>query len=93
MIYWMTQSITSSTRLYCETMRAGRFGPADARVEVPTAGAIFPKEIIRPPRKWAEHAFDLRRWTKFEAGGHFAALEQPEALVEDLRAFYRDLRS
>jgi microsomal epoxide hydrolase len=93
MIYWMTQSITSSTRLYCETMRAGRFGPADERVEVPTAGAIFPKEIIRPPRKWAEHAFDIRRWTRFEAGGHFAALEQPEALVEDLRAFYRDLRA
>ncbi|UCE87332.1 MAG: epoxide hydrolase [Deltaproteobacteria bacterium] len=93
MIYWVTQSITASTRLYCETMRAGRFGPADGRVEVPTAGAIFPKEIIRPPRAWAERAFDIRRWTRFEAGGHFAALEQPEALVEDLRAFYRDLRT
>lgn len=92
MIYWSTQSITSSTRLYCETMRSSRFGPMQERVEVPTAGAIFPKELIRPPRAWAERAFDIRRWTKFPAGGHFAALEQPDALVEDLRAFYRELR-
>jgi microsomal epoxide hydrolase len=92
MIYWITGSITSSTRLYYETMRSQRFGPMAEKVEVPTAGAIFPKEIIRPPRAWAEHAFDIRRWTRFEAGGHFAALEQPEALIEDVRAFYRDLR-
>jgi pimeloyl-ACP methyl ester carboxylesterase len=92
MIYWTTQTINSSIRLYCESMRAGLFAPAGRRVEVPTGCAIFPKEIIRPPRRWVEAAFDVRRWSVFESGGHFAALEEPEALVEDVRAFFRELR-
>ena len=92
MIYWTTQTINSSVRLYCESLRAGLFGAADRKVEVPTGCAIFPKEIIRPPRCWAEAAFDVQRWTVFESGGHFAALEEPEALVEDVRAFFRELR-
>jgi microsomal epoxide hydrolase len=92
MLYWVTQSITSSTRLYCETMRAGRFGPTDGKVQVPTAGAIFPKELYKSPRSWAEAAFNLKRWTVFESGGHFAALEEPAALVDDIRGFFRDLR-
>jgi microsomal epoxide hydrolase len=92
MIYWVTQSITSSTRLYCETMRAKRFGPVRERVTVPTGAAIFPREIIRPPRKWAEERYNITRWTEMSSGGHFAALEEPALLVEDIRAFYRDLR-
>jgi len=92
MIYWVTQSITSSTRLYCETMRKGRFGPAGEKINVPTGGAIFAKEIYKAPRKWAEAAFDLRQWSVFERGGHFAALEEPGLLVEDIRAFFRKLR-
>jgi len=92
MLYWVTQSITSSTRLYCETMRTGRFGPTDGKVQVPTAGAIFPKELYKSPRSWAEAAFNLKRWTVFESGGHFAALEEPAALVDDIRGFFRDLR-
>ncbi len=92
MIYWVTQTINSSVRLYCETMRSGRFGPADARVEVPTGCAIFPKEIIRPPRRWAEARFNVKRWTEMPAGGHFAALEEPERLVDDVRAFFREVR-
>jgi microsomal epoxide hydrolase len=92
MIYWVTQTIGSSVRLYCETMRSGRFGPADARVEVPTGCAIFPKEIIRPPRRWAEARFNVKRWTEMPAGGHFAALEEPERLVDDVRAFFREVR-
>ena len=92
MIYWTTQTINSSVRLYCESMRADLFAAAGRKVEVPTGCAIFPKEIIRPPRRWAEAAFDVRRWTVFESGGHFAALEEPEALVEDVRAFFRELR-
>ena len=92
MIYWVTQSITSSTRLYCETMRAGRFGAAGEKIAVPTGGAIFPKEIYKAPRKWAEAAFDLRHWSVFKSGGHFAALEEPDALVGDIRAFFRKLR-
>ena len=61
MIYWTTQTINSSVRLYCESMRAGLFAAADRKVEVPTGCAIFPREIIRPPRRWAEAAFDVRR--------------------------------
>ena len=92
MIYWETQTINSSTRLYCESMRSGRFGLADGKVDVPTGCAIFPKEILRPPRKWAEAAFDVRQWSVFDEGGHFAALEVPEALLGDIRSFYRLLR-
>jgi microsomal epoxide hydrolase len=92
MIYWVTETINSSVRLYCESMRSGRFGPTGQRVEVPTAGAIFPKELIKPPRKWAEAHFDLRQWTRMESGGHFAALEEPEALVGDIRSFFAPLR-
>jgi microsomal epoxide hydrolase len=92
MIYWVTQTINSSVRLYCETMRSGRFGLPPERVEVPTGCAIFPKEIIRPPRRWAEAQFDVRRWSVMESGGHFAALEEPEALVAEIRSFFRELR-
>ena len=92
MIYWITQSITSSTRLYYETIHSGRFAPASQPVTVPTGAAIFPREIFRPPRKWAEAIYNIKRWTEMPSGGHFAALEEPERLVEDIRAFYRDLR-
>jgi pimeloyl-ACP methyl ester carboxylesterase len=93
MLYWVTQTATSSARLYCETMRADRFPPRDLQITVPTGAAIFPGEIIKPPRKWAEHRYNVQRWTRFAAGGHFAAMEEPTALVEDIRAFFRPLRS
>lgn len=92
MIYWATGTITSSTRLYCETRRSGRFGPPDERVEAPTAFAVFPKELGTPPRKWAENCFNVTRWTEMPRGGHFAALEEPELLIEDIRAHFRTLR-
>jgi microsomal epoxide hydrolase len=91
-LYWVTETINSSIRLYCESMRSGRFGPVGSRVEVPTAGAIFPGEIIRPPRSWAEAHFNVKRWTRMPSGGHFAALEEPVALVDDVRAFFAELR-
>lgn len=94
MIYWATETITSSTRLYCETNRSGsgRFALVDSRVETPTAFAVFPKELARIPRKWAETQFNITRWTRMSSGGHFAALEEPEALVCDIRDFFRGLR-
>jgi microsomal epoxide hydrolase len=92
-LYWVTQTITSSMRLYYESMRAGAAPQGLGKVAVPTACAIFPKELARPPRRWVERAYNLQRWTEFPRGGHFAALEEPQALVEDLRAFYRPLRS
>jgi len=91
-IYWVTETINSSLRLYCETMRSGRFGPLDEPVPVPMAGAIFPREIIKPPKRWAQAHFDVRRWTRMKSGGHFAALEEPEALVDDIRSFFAELR-
>lgn len=90
--YWLTKTGASSTRLYAESRRSGRFGPVEARVEVPTACAIFPREIFRPPRAWVERLFNVRRWTAMKAGGHFAAMEEPAALVADVREFFRDLR-
>ena len=55
--------------------------------------AIFPKEIIRPSRRWAESRYtDIRQWSELARGGHFAALEQPEALVTDIRSFFRLVR-
>ncbi len=91
-LYWVTQTATSSARLYYETRHANSAFPAQ-RVEVPTACAQFPKEIIWSPRPWVEARYNLKRWTEFPRGGHFAALEQPDALVNDVRAFFRDLRT
>ncbi len=92
MIYWTTGCITSSMRLYCESRRAGRFGPADGRVEVPTGCAIFPKEIIRPSRHWAEKRYNVTHWTEMARGGHFPTFEEPEIFVDDVRSFFRSLR-
>jgi pimeloyl-ACP methyl ester carboxylesterase len=90
--YWLTRSGASSARLYYESRRSGRLGPVDARVETPTACAVFPREMFRPPRAWVEKHYNVTRWTEMKAGGHFAAMEEPDALVSDVRAFFRDLR-
>ena len=92
-LYWMTNTIASSTRLYYESRRSGRLGPVESRVEVPTGCAIFPREMYRPPRRWAERLYNVRRWTTMPSGGHFAALEEPERLVTDIREFFRDYRN
>ena len=88
-IYWATETAASSTRIYYENRVAP---PVQGRVSVPTACALFPKEISTPPRKWVEARYNLVRWTPMPRGGHFAALEQPELLVDDVRSFFRTLR-
>ncbi len=88
-IYWATGTAASSTRIYYENRVAP---PVNGRVTVPTACALFPKEITTPPRKWVEARYNLVRWTPMPQGGHFAALEQPELLVNDVREFFRTLR-
>jgi pimeloyl-ACP methyl ester carboxylesterase len=88
-IYWATQTGASSTRIYFENRVAK---PNPARVTVPTACALFPKEITTPPRTWVEARYNLTHWTEMPRGGHFAALEQPELLVDDVREFFRTLR-
>jgi microsomal epoxide hydrolase len=91
-VYWVTRTINSSIRLYCESRRTGRFGPTGEYVTVPTAAAVFPEEMFRIPRAYAESRFNLVRYTRFDRGGHFAALEEPDLLVQDVQAFFRDLR-
>ena len=79
----------SSDLLYWESMAA--FG-AGGRVELPTGVASFPKEIGRTPRSWCEANYNITHWTKMPRGGHFAAFEQPELFVEDVRKFFGTLR-
>ena len=92
-VYWVTATANSAARIYLEAMRAGEFQPLDGRIEVPTGCAIFPKETVRAPRPWAELVWNVQHWTEMPRGGHFAALEVPELLVNDVRAFYRGLRA
>ena len=92
MLYWVTATAHSSARLYYETQKSGRFGAPGERIEIPTGCAIFPKEIARPPRRWAERQYNVVHWSEQPRGGHFAALEEPELLVDDVRAFFRPLR-
>ena len=95
-LYWATQTINSSMRYYYEK----RHDPEPAqlklveRILTPTAVAVFPaeKELL-VPRDWAERSYNIQRWTEMPRGGHFAALEQPELLAEDIRAFFRGLRA
>ncbi len=92
MLYWVTQTITSSTRLYYETFKSGRVGIVGAKVEVPTGVARFPREIMRYPRKWVEQSYNVTHWTDMPKGGHFAAMEQPDLFVTDVRKFFGTLR-
>ncbi|MET0737913.1 MAG: alpha/beta fold hydrolase, partial [Acidimicrobiales bacterium] len=87
--YWVTGTINSSTRLYYEAKKSGLFGTQGADVTVPTAGAVFPKEIVRASRRFAERSYDVVQWSTFDRGGHFAALEEPNLLIDDLRRFNR----
>jgi len=92
MIYWVSGCIGSSVRLYYEAGRHGWRQLAGGYVEAPTGFARFAGEITVPPREWVERAYNVQRWAEFAHGGHFAALEQPEILVEEIRAFFRPLR-
>ncbi len=91
-LYWVTDTIAPSMRLYAAEARdRWRLSPGE-RIEVPTAVADFAAEIIRPPREWTERLLgDLRRWTEFDRGGHFAAFEEPGLLGGDLVAFLDEI--
>jgi pimeloyl-ACP methyl ester carboxylesterase len=60
--------------------------------KVPAAFALFPADISRPPREWAERFFNVQRWTEMPRGGHFAAMEEPELLADDIRTWFRTFR-
>lgn len=91
MLYWVPGSAPSAARLYLEHARDEQ-ARALPPVTVPTAVAHFPAEPFAASREAAELRYDLRRWTEMEVGGHFAALEQPAALVDDVQAFLRGHR-
>jgi pimeloyl-ACP methyl ester carboxylesterase len=91
-LYWMTQTISSSFRMYQEGRKSPLRFNAEDFVHPPCGIAHFPKEIMFPPRGWVERGYNVQRWTEMPAGGHFAAAEQPELLAEDIRAFFRPLR-
>jgi microsomal epoxide hydrolase len=93
MLYWVTGAIGSSFWPYYARQHVGWPLPADRRVEVPTAYQSFPRDILHPVRALAERAFNIQRWTEAPRGGHFAALEVPELLAQDVREFARTLRS
>ena len=98
-LYWITESIESSFQLYYDSANAGAlrwmseaFKQWIGSSSVPTGFASFPRDLLPPPREWAERFFNIQRWTKMPRGGHFAALEEPQLLVEDIRAFFKPLR-
>ena len=89
MLYWLPGTGASSARLYWESFNQGAADP----VTVPVGCSIFPKEIFRLSRRWAEKRFtDLRHWNELDKGGHFAAFEQPDTYVDEVRAFFRLVR-
>jgi epoxide hydrolase len=96
MFYWLPGTGASAGRLYWESFReVQRLFTAETTdvVTVPTGCSIFPKENPRPSRRWAEKRFtDIRYWNEPDKGGHFAAFEQPELFVEEVRSFFRLVR-
>jgi epoxide hydrolase len=92
MMYWVTQTITSSARLYWEHQHLGSGEGPPEFVAVPTGVARYPKEVLHFPRAWVERRYNVTHWADMPRGGHFAAMEQPELFVEDLRSFFRTVR-
>lgn len=96
MLYWLPSTGASAARLYWESIgQVNRWisGSALDPVDVPTGCSIFPKELQRPSRRWAEQRFrDIRYWNEPARGGHFAAFEQPGLFVDEVRAFFRLVR-
>ena len=89
MLYWVTASGASSARLYWESF--ADFG--SGTVDMPTGCSLFPKEIIRSSQRWAQHRYqNIIYWNELDKGGHFAAFEQPEVFVDELRAWARLVR-
>jgi epoxide hydrolase len=96
MLYWLPRTGASAARLYWESIRQVNewiSGRVTDTVDVPTGCSIFPKELQRPSRRWAERRFtDIRHWSELDRGGHFAAFEQPELFVDEVRSFFRLVR-
>ena len=90
-IYWATGAINSSFWPYYDRRHRPWPFKLGEKIRAPMGYAEFPVEILSPPRSIAERLYDVRRWTRMPKGGHFAALEQPELLAGEIRAFFREL--
>jgi hypothetical protein len=89
MLYWLPAAAASSARLYWESFRSPPMDP----VTVPVGCSIFPKEIFRTSKRWAEKRFDeLIYWNELDKGGHFAAFELPETFIDEVRTCFRSIR-
>ncbi len=96
MIYIVTRTFNSASWIYYGRREEGGrvLSPEGKRVEVPTGCAVFPAEMLRwPPRSYADRIYNITHWTEMPRGGHFAAMEEPEMLLNDIRAFARSLRT
>ncbi|AMH43151.1 epoxide hydrolase family protein [Burkholderia sp. PAMC 26561] len=91
-IYWFTGTIGSSFRMYLESRRRPVHFTSGQRVLPPTGIAAYPRELPLPPRSWIERVYNVQRWTTMPRGGHFAAMETPHELADELRTFFRPLR-
>ncbi len=93
MIYWVTETISSSAHLYYEDSHTAPQLNQEQFIEVPAGVATFPKDLTLPPRELGERFLRVQRWTQMPQGGHFAALEEPKLLVDDMRVFFHDLKT
>jgi hypothetical protein len=92
MLYWLTGAADSSARIYYERPHADYWGTPPEPSTTPTALADSPHDNFIPLRHVAERTNNIVQWTQYERGGHFAAMEQPESLVDDIRTFFRRIR-
>ena len=92
-IYWVTETIGSSMRLYAEVMRDPKIKLLEKKTKAPVGVAMFPKDLVPAPRAWGERWLNLKRWTDMPRGGHFAALETPDLLSDDIRAFAAEINN
>lgn len=90
-IYWFTNTIASSVRIYLESRHSPLTFEPGERLVTPTAIAHFPFDLPLPPRSWVDRVYPVARWSEMPKGGHFAALEQPDALSADIRDFFARL--
>ncbi|RYE17224.1 MAG: alpha/beta hydrolase, partial [Sphingobacteriaceae bacterium] len=91
-LYWLTKTLPSSIRMYRENRKQPTLSFQSGQyVNVPVAFCHFPKEIPTPPRSYVERGYNIQRWSEMPVGGHFAALEQPGLLSDDIRQFFKKL--
>jgi microsomal epoxide hydrolase len=89
-LYWVTGTVGSAMRIYRENRISGEEASTLSRLQTPVAYADFPKEVYASPLSWIRQTYDVVQYTKMPKGGHFAALEQPNLLLDDIRKFFTE---